>query len=173
MQPQDSTLDILKQALLLEHRGRAFYQEIADRTPNPTLKQFFSTMAQEETGHIEMLTHQFKAYRENGLFDSDFSTPPAEGTTAASVLNADLKTEIAAAGYEAAAIAAAISMEDRAVRLYSERAAGSNDPAEKALYGWLAQWERGHLEALTTLDRELVESIWHDNQFWALLSSRA
>ena len=123
-------------------------------------------MAQEETGHIEMLALQFKAYREKGLFDQDLNELPENGAIAASVLSGDLKTEIAAAGYEAAAIAAAISMEERAVRLYSERAASSADPAEKALYSLLAQWERGHLEALTILDRELVQSIWHDNQFW-------
>ena len=59
-----------------------------------------------------------------------------------------------------------MSMEERAVQLYSERAAASSDDTEKALYAWLAEWEKGHLRLLSRIDQDLKEAIWYDNSFW-------
>jgi len=38
---ETGTLDILKRAILLERRGRSFYQKVADQTEQPTVKEFF------------------------------------------------------------------------------------------------------------------------------------
>ena len=77
-----------------------------------------------------------------------------------------MKAQISASEFEAAAISAAMAMEKNAVRLYSERAAASEDPDEKTLYQWLAEWEHHHLDFLAEIDRQLTEAIWHDNSFW-------
>jgi rubrerythrin len=73
---------------------------------------------------------------------------------------------LSAADYEAAAISAAMSMEEKAIKLYSDRSAEAADPNEKALYQWLADWEKQHLHFLSAIDKELTEQIWHDNNFW-------
>lgn len=77
-----------------------------------------------------------------------------------------MKSQIAAAGFEAAAISAAIDMESKAVELYSESAENATDPRVKDLFRWLAEWEKGHHKLLYDLDKELKERIWNDNQFW-------
>jgi rubrerythrin len=59
-------------------------------------------------------------------------------------------------------------MEQRAIDIYGSRAESAEDPQEKALYRWLADWERSHLKLLSDLDRELTESIWYDNNFWPM-----
>ena len=59
-----------------------------------------------------------------------------------------------------------MSMEKNAIQVYGRRAAEAQDPDEKALYRWLAEWETAHLDFLAKLDRELTEAIWHDNHFW-------
>ena len=64
----NTTLDILKSALLLEKKGKAFYQNVADKSDTPSVKQFFSFMAGEEEKHVEMLSQQFKSYQANGTF---------------------------------------------------------------------------------------------------------
>jgi rubrerythrin len=81
-------------------------------------------------------------------------------------LTAELKGQIAAAAFEAAAISAAIAMEEKAVAVYAGRQQAASDAEEKALYGWLAAWERDHLDFLVTLDREIKETVWNDNSFW-------
>jgi len=82
------------------------------------------------------------------------------------VLNKPIKDKINAASFEAAAIGAAISMEERAVKIYSDRAKSATDPEEKNLYEWLSEWEGEHLTQLLEIDRTLTENIWHDNNFW-------
>jgi rubrerythrin len=77
-----------------------------------------------------------------------------------------MKSKISSAGFEAAAISAAIDFEKRAVEVYSRQADISNDPNERDLYRWLAEWEGGHLKILSDMDNELKEKIWNDNQFW-------
>ena len=82
------------------------------------------------------------------------------------VLGEDVKAKITGAGYEAAAISAAMLMEERAIALYSERAAATADEQEKALYTWLADWEREHLAFLADIDADVKGKIWDDNSFW-------
>jgi rubrerythrin len=160
------TKTILKNAILLEKRGEAFYQKVADQAQSETVKEFFQFMADEEVTHVKMLSTQFKQYKSRkGFSRMDFKRTD-HGRIANSVLTKDLKKEIAAADFEAAAIGAAISMEKNAIDLYSSRAAETTDLQEKKLYQWLADWELEHLNALLAIDKELKEKIWNDNSFW-------
>ncbi len=164
----ENTLDILKEAILLERRGHAFYQKIADHARNNTVREFFQIMADEELRHIKILEDQFKGYQKNARFD-DFDTQAIKEPSIASlVISDDLKAKIAAAGFEAAAISAAMFMEEQAISLYGERARRGEDPRERALYRWLADWEHGHLVFLAKLDREIKAGIWEDNRFWPM-----
>ncbi len=163
---EDRSTEILKNAILLEKRGHAFYDKVAQQAAAEPVRRFFALMAEEETRHIEILSDQFKAYRSQGRFiPSDAPSDPGF-ESAAAILSKEVKRQIAAADYEAAAIAAAMTMEQNAIKIYSQRAADAEDPNEKALYGWLADWEKQHLDTLAEINREVTEQIWHDNSFW-------
>jgi rubrerythrin len=162
----DKTTDILKRAILLEKKGQAFYDKVARQASGDAVKRFFEMMAAEEGNHIRILSEQFKAYQSNKQFNAgQFDAHQGSGI-ASQVLSKEIKSEITAADYEAAAISAAMSMEEQAVKLYSDRAAAASDPNEKALYNWLAKWETQHLNFLADIDRELTEDIWYDQGFW-------
>lgn len=162
----DAALDILKEAILLERRGQAFYQKVAAQAQNEAVREFFETMVAEEKHHMHILTEQLKSYQSDQTFAAldagDAQSQPLPDL----VLSEDVKKQIAAADFEAAAISAAMLMEERAVKLYSDRAAATSDDQEKALYQWLTDWEKGHLAFLSNLDQELKTAIWNDNQFW-------
>ncbi len=162
----DKTTEILKNAILMEKRGQAFYEKVAQQTSGNAVKRFFEMMANEEKDHIRILSEQFKAYQNNKQFDSGEFEDQHESDIIAQVLAREIKSEISAAAFEAAAISAAMSMEERAIKLYSDRAAEATDPNEKALYNWLAKWETQHLNFLADIDRELTEDIWYDQSFW-------
>lgn len=163
---ESSPLDILKEAILLERRGRAFYQTVADQTAHAGVRDFFKAMAEEESRHIQLLSEQFKAVKQNGRFTPGNLTDEHASAAAEQVLSAAIQNKISAADFEAAAISASMSMEEKAIRLYADRAAAASDPEEIHLYQWLADWERGHLKTLSDMDRALTEAIWHDNAFW-------
>ena len=103
---QDKAIDILKNAILLEKRGHAFYSQVARQATGPTVKEFFEMLADEEVKHIRILTDQAQAYKTNNAFNPGDFDENRYGAVAADVLNAQLKKEISAAQYEAAAISA-------------------------------------------------------------------
>jgi len=161
------SLEILKQAILLEKRGKAFYTNAAENAKDADVKQIFQTMADEEDDHVRFLAEQFKKYRDAGKFDATNLPVIEDDTVAEQVLTEKIKDKISAASFEAAAISSAIDMENRAIAVYSERAKDATDEEEKKFYLWLANWEKGHHRLLYQLDQDLKERIWNDNNFFA------
>ena len=160
-----NALEILKSALLLELRGKSFYEKVADSAEDPAVKEFFVKLAEDELSHVRILSEQYKSYKKEGKFTGAFRESSKESIVNA-VLSHTLKQRIAGAGFESAAISAAMGMEERAINLYSQRAKAASDPEEKALYRWLAEWETQHLEFLAAIDKEVTEALWNDNSFW-------
>jgi rubrerythrin len=165
-----TTLDILKAAILLERRGKAFYESVAEKAQGEAVQEFFTMMAKEEEEHVRQLSEQYVAYQKDGKFGTaEYTSAEVDKHEAATrVLSEKLKQQISAASFEAAAIAAALQMEKRAIELYAGRAKTAEDPDERALYKWLSTWEGGHLDFLNEIDRELTEKVWGDNSFWPL-----
>ena len=162
---ESKAIEILKTALLLERRGKAFYTKVANQATDPDVKQIFEIMADEEDEHIRILSEQFVHLKQHQQF-KEVKLPEASDDTASEILSGNIKDKISAASYEAAAISSAIDMENRAIKVYSERAKQAEDPEEKKLYQWLSNWEKGHHQILFELDNDLKERIWNDNHFW-------
>jgi rubrerythrin len=159
-------LDILKMAILMEKRGIAFYTTVSEQTNDPEIGNIFKIMATEEGTHVKFLSEQFLSFEKDKEFSCLNLPDPAADGIANRILSEEVKKKISAAGFEAAAISAAIDMEKKAIEIYSTQAAATTDPNEKKLYNWLSDWEKGHLKILNDLDNELKEKIWYDNQFW-------
>jgi len=162
----NKALDILKMAILMEKRGHAFYQKVAENTPDQDIRHIFLVMADEETKHVKFLAEQYQNFTKNHEF-SKVDLPDLEKEDFATlILTEEMKNKISSAGFEAAAISAAIDFEKRAIEVYSNQANLTSDVNEKELYQWLADWEKGHLRVLNEMDSQLKEKIWNDNQFW-------
>lgn len=165
MEQNDKTIDVLKTAILLERKGKAFYTQAARNSESKSAQKIFEMMAEEESAHIDFLVKQFKNYQTNHEF-LDNEPQPEEDETVVQILTEKIKTEISAAGFEAAAISAAIDFENRAIEVYSNRAKEATDPKEKETYQMLADWEKTHHGLLYKLNEDLKEQIWNDNNFW-------
>ena len=165
--PENKTLDILKGAILLEHRGKALYDSVVRITEAEAVRTLFEFLANEEVEHISILENQYRKVTHNLKIE-----PPDSGKmdllSGHPVLTEKIVSEISGAGYEASVIAAALEFEKKAVSYYSEYAASATDESEKKLYEWLAKWETSHMSLLAELDREIREQVWHDNSFWPL-----
>jgi len=161
------TTDILKEAILLEQRGRAFYSNIASQTTSDAVKRIFTMIAEEEEQHIRFLSDQYRHYQKHNFFmDVTLQAGTAPDEVARKVLSEEMKSQISAASFEAAAISAAMDFEAKAVELYASRAESAVDTNEKELYHMLAEWERGHHKWLARIDKDLREQVWYDNNFW-------
>jgi rubrerythrin len=164
---ETNTLDILKGAILLEHRGKALYESVVKSSESEGVKELFAMLSREEDKHIGVLTRQFSLISKGKSFDIA-ELEKEHASTHEAVITDKIVKNISAAGYEAAVIAAALEFEKKAVKYYSEYASGAESEDEKKLYNWLTEWEKNHMLMLARLDNELKEKIWYDNQFWPL-----
>jgi len=161
-----SSVDILKEAILLERRGKAFYTTAARQTESEAARKIFEMMAAEEDEHINFLSKQFAFYEKNKSFMKLDDVADADDSTVMAILSEEIKTQVNAASFEAAAISAAMDFETRAVQIYSDRAASATDKNEKEMYQMLADWEKGHHFWLHKINEDLKEQVWYDNNFW-------
>ena len=160
-----SQLEILKNAILMERQGKAFYEHVASATKSDAVRNIFAFMAKEEELHIEQLSEQYRHFMKVNTFKvKEF--PMENNGFVERILTQGICKEIGAASFEAAAISAAIDFESKAIEVYSQSALGAQDAAQRAVFNWLADWERGHHKILNQLNDELKEDIWFDNKFW-------
>ncbi len=160
----NKSIEILKTAILLEKKGKAFYEKVAEQTQSEEVRKIFKLMAEEEQTHVEFLSKQFASYSKDKTFQK--LELKADAQVVDMILSDNIRKQISAASFEAAAISAAIDMETKAIEVYSKQAAEATDPNEKELFAWLADWEKGHHKILHELNEQLKEDIWYDNQFW-------
>ncbi len=166
MEPKKSEVEILKTAILLEHKGKAFYNQVANQTESKAVERIFKMMAEEEDSHIHFLSRQFTNFLKNDTFLENEALKSADDTDAIEILSDQIKNEISAASFEAAAISAAIDFENKSIEVYTKRAEEATDPNEKKMYQMLADWEKTHHRLLHKMNEDLKEQIWNDNSFW-------
>ncbi len=155
----------LKEAYFLELRGKALYQDSIRDDMSAELKELFAFFAREEDVHAAFLKEQLQILRAGKVLF------PGENDSSGKDFGFSIKKialAVSAAGYEGALVGAALDFERRAFEFYSQEAKKSDDPGLKALYGWLADWESGHMALFAELDREIREKVWYDNSFWPL-----
>jgi len=165
---KSKTLNILKNAFLMERQGKHLYETARDKAENKAVKDFFQTLVDEEQDHMNILEKQFKSYMNSGKFAAGGYEDKGDAESAPEILSDAVKNNINAAGFEATAITAAIGFEEKAVKLYSLRAETAEDQEEKNLYRWLSVWEKTHLQKLMALQESLMEKVWEDNSFWPM-----
>jgi rubrerythrin len=163
---KSNALTILKNAFLMERKGKALYEKAMESARDEAVKAFFKNLADDEQEHMNILEKQFKSLMSTSLFTAGGFENDAGRVKAPDILDESLKHKIQAAGFEATAITAAISFEEKAVKLYAERSKETSDPEEKKLYHWLSTWETTHLKKLMALEASLMETVWNDNRFW-------
>ena len=163
----DKRLDIVKGALLLEHKGKALYESVAETTKVVGIKELFKMLVREEEKHIDLLTKQYSRILKGDSPDAS-DLEKGDATVTAAIISNDVVKEVHGAGYEAAVISAALEFEKNAVNFYTKQAEKAESEGEKKLYRWLVRWEKTHMMMLAKLDNEIKEQIWYDNQFWPL-----
>ena len=163
---KSNTLTILKNAFLIERKGKSLYQKAMDHAENDEVKAFFKDLVDDEQEHMNILEKQFKAYMKDGKFMAGGFENDGGAVTAPDILDKTLTDKIDAASFEATAITAAIGFEQKAVKMYAQRSEEATDPEEKKMYKWLCVWEKTHLKKLMALEESLIESVWNDNNFW-------
>ena len=66
---KSKAMEILKSAILLEMKGKAFYEHNAREATSAPIRKVFETMSAEEDSHIDILSRQMKSLGKSGQFE--------------------------------------------------------------------------------------------------------
>ena len=151
MVPKNEALTALSQALRLEHEGRAFYLQVAEKTRDATCRATFLSLADDERMHGEMIERQLHALEGEGQYVllPDISAPDID--LGAKLFAPSRAQAVAKAGSHVLDIDAlhlALEMEIKSYDLYRQAAQRTPDAAGAQMYRWLASAEMTHFNLL-------------------------
>ncbi len=159
-------LKALEQAIQAEIEGYHFYTMVAAATQDPKGKETFEQLAQDEVAHTEFLRAQHKALETTGRIDKLISIAGEPGFHAGTpFFSAELQKRADKAHFEMTALSVGAQLEADAMRFYSEQAELAEDPEVAKLFSDLAEWERGHHDALAGQMQALEKEYWAANRF--------
>ncbi|MEJ5376165.1 MAG: ferritin family protein [bacterium] len=165
---QRAQLDAVKRAIMLEIHGLRFYEVAAQRCTNEVARELFKDLAQDEVRHRQELQRQFKHLLKGEKAEFTGEAPHKDLRFKDPVIGPDLKQRVEETWFDSAALSIGIMLEKKAMDYYRKRQLASTDKAVKELFGWLAEWEKAHLDRLMALERAMREEIWNEAQFWPL-----
>jgi len=83
----------------------------------------------------------------------------------AKIFTDQFRQQAAGAEFEVAALSIGMTLESRAIEYFSGAAKSAADNDVRTFYGFLADWERAHLDALSNLYNSVRADYWADSGF--------
>ena len=129
------TEEILAMAIQSEILARNFYGKVSEKVTKPKVKRMVLKIAGDETGHISVLSRQFRK-----RFGRDYMPGETEVDPKLKVAEADAYSISVALQI----VSIAIGLESKAIKFYTEQAERTDDQEERKLLTKLARFEEGH-----------------------------
>ncbi len=166
--PKDHVRDILRKAYQIEVDGYTFYSMTADQATHPAVQELFEKLAKDEVEHKAYLKEIMKGVESKGAaaFALDRRTPDLKAFSD-TIFTRKFREQAAGASFEMGVLSVGMTLENNAIRLFSESAAQSGEHEVKAFYQFLADWEKQHFDALQGLFSSVREDFWHAGGFAA------
>lgn len=156
----------LMTAIEAEMTGHQFYKNAAKSTEDPTGKETFSKMAEEELKHFNYLRHQYKSVMENGAYDfSKKLDIKSFNHSESPIFSDELKDRLKDAHFEISALTIGMKLEMDAMNFYRSCAEKAQTEEAKAFYKNLADWEQDHYRAFQRQLDALKEEYFSANNF--------
>jgi rubrerythrin len=161
-----ATARALFDAARAEADGYYFYSMAARSARDPKAKEVFQLLAAEELDHQEYLSAQYRSVLQTGKVDARARLGPRATLDGASPIFSDeIRGRLDEAHMEMSALSIGIQLELSSLTYYQGEAAKAADPAVKRLFEELAEWEKGHYQALLRQQQALKDDYWSANGF--------
>jgi rubrerythrin len=166
MNAREEIFEILRKAYQIEVDGQTFYSMTAARADKPAVRELFDKLAHDEVQHQAFLKDVLRGYDEKGSEAFRFNARIPEMTAfTAKIFTDQFRRQAAGAEFEVAALSIGMTLETRAIEYFSAAATGAADADVRQFYEFLAEWERGHLEALSNLYNSVRADYWASSGF--------
>lgn len=141
-------MGILGKAIQAQKDGAVYYSQLAQRSAQSALRDIFALLADDERRHEMVLMH-VREKLPQPLQDDGVSAKVSTLFESLETIKGDIPAPIE----QADVYMAAVEMERAAVKLYEELLDATEDPEEKALYAFLVDQEKIHMEVMDWLYR--------------------
>jgi rubrerythrin len=158
--------EVLKKAYQIEVDGYTFYSMAAERAEKPAVQELFDKLASDEVQHKAFITSVMGSYDDKGIeaFNIRRRDPDLKAFTDA-IYTADFKAKADEAEFEMGVLSVGMTLESRAIEYFSGAAKHAAEAEVRDFYQFLADWEKGHLEALRRLYGGVREDYWAEGGF--------
>jgi len=162
----EQVLSILRQAYQVEVDGHTFYSMIADKTKQPAVGEIFAKLAADETQHMAYLRGVSEHFRTTGTaaFVMDRKAPDLR-IFADRILSNSFRSQAHGAAFEMSALSIGMQLEANAIATFSGAAKNASETEIKDFFEFLANWEKGHMDALHRLYEGVRVDFWEKDGF--------
>ncbi len=158
-------LEAVKTAIITELRGLEIYKAAAERTADPSARIMFQSLANDEAQHKEFLEKNFKSLLAKGTWSVPATPENLSPLDESEVITPQFLKRVKGGSFEMAVVAAGCELELSAIRFYSKAATECPDEDSAKVFRFLADWEKGHLDALNELEARMRDQYFADQGF--------
>ena len=169
MEKTDQLLEVVKNAIRVENDGYQFYRVAEEKTKDPKGKEVFSSLAKDETNHMQILKSLYQNVKEGGEYKFDEHKDMRhilETTSESPIFSKEFRERVRQTQFEMTALSIGILLEKNSIEFYKKAAKESEDKEVKMLFNYLADWEGEHLRALVQQQKFLQEDYWIEARFY-------
>jgi len=164
---QTQLLSIIKTALKIESDGSNFYSMAAGGSSNPSAKQIFDFLSDEEKKHYSAFLQYYKALENNKLLDfkSTIDELNYDSKESNDLFNHDFIKRLAGDNHSLSSVSIGVQLEQKSIAFYKGWVAKSSNKDEKDFLKILIDAEIGHHDFLAGIEKELLGESWDTNNF--------
>jgi len=162
----DDIREVLRKAYQIEVDGHTFYSMVADRAEKPAVRELFDKLARDEIQHKAFITNVMGSFEDKGIeaFNIQRRDPDLRAFSG-TIYTSAFKAKAENADFEMGVLSVGMTLEQRAIEYFSGAAKHAVEAEVRDFYQFLADWEKGHLEALQKLYGGVREDFWAEGGF--------
>ncbi|MCU0303031.1 MAG: ferritin family protein [Thermoanaerobaculales bacterium] len=162
----DKIREVLKKAYQIEVDGYTFYSMVADRAEKAAVRELFEKLARDEVQHKAFITGVMGSYEDRGVEAFNIQRrDPALKAFSDTIYTEAFRAQARDAEFEMGVLSIGMTLETRAIQYFSGAARSATEAEVRDFYQFLADWEKGHLEALQRLYGGVRETAWAEGGF--------
>jgi rubrerythrin len=160
-----AVLEAVRTAIITELRGCEIYKAAAERATDPSAKQMFQSLADDEQTHKDFLEKNYRSLLQEGEWAIPATPENLTPLDHSDIVNTDFLKRVKGGAFEMAVIAAGVELERSAIEYYHSQARECPDDTARKTFQFLADWEKGHLESLREVERSMRDEYFADLGF--------
>jgi rubrerythrin len=158
-------LEAVKTAIITELRGLEIYKAAAERTTDVSARLMFESLANDEAHHKDFLEKNFRSLLEKGEWSVPATPENLSPLDDSDVITPQFLKRVKGGAFEMAVVAAGCELEMSAINFYNKAAGECPDEESSKVFRFLADWEKGHLEALSELQDRMKDQYFAEQGF--------